>query len=486
MPVILRDCDTHLAVSGINTTGQIDHIPAHVYTLTTDPFGTLILVKDRKRFKVPEKKYGKHTRYFNILTKRYDRLNPTLGVLLVGKKGSGKSLLAEDVGNWGLNQDIPVLLVNEPIHPNLIHSALSVIGPCIIYFDEFGKVYSDEDKRNMMLAFFSDSSHTGVLNIVTGNGVDEISEYMMNRPGRFEFRFNFQRTLALAFMDIARDFHLSGEIESLFLRTMIHREATMDIALKLAPYLRDCKTLDEALDMFDILNVPEPVYVYHRIREAVWKGKQVKTQVFRCSSEDDELTTEIFLPETKEFKKWQFHSLNHPNATRMRNYGYNYEGSQKDEQYEQERLNLGEYRIELDDDLIITYTREFGGARNVIGDSLPRSLPEEEKADADNKSAAESGSTGAEVSSGVSESLGLGTNRIGLLNLGGAAGSAENVAAVESNPPEITASVDLVTSAKHLSSASGLLSSIHDTSVRLANQAKEAGLGGEAPDVDPM
>jgi len=366
MPLILRDRDTHILVSHINAVGNLDHIPAFVYTLAISDDGELVLEKNRKRFVVPERKYGYHKKFFHAVTKRYDRQNPSLGVLMHGQKGGGKSMLAEDVCNWGLNQDLPVLMVTRSISPAMIHAAVMIAGPCIVYFDEFGKNYADERLRNQLLSLFSDSSHQGALFIVTGNEVDEFSEYMVNRPGRFELRLFFPSlSLAIA-KEIADDYHLTPVATELFLRHTFKHASSTDIALKVASVLRDAKTEDEIEAEISIMNVPDLAYFHYHLGEVHFRGELIYSDhlIVMMGKEPNTIHLTI-LDELKYPIHSQTIDTMDSAAVRLRTLQEErmYTGAPDDEDH----LPTGRYSLTVTNELSIVFIR-------LVAESKPRSV----------------------------------------------------------------------------------------------------------------
>src|ERR1700744_4164272 len=103
-----------LSLIDIDERNFVDHVPAAVYTPMVDIKGNKFLVRNRDNFSVQKHKFGNHSRYFQAITSRYDRTAQPSNAVLLGDKGSGKTMLSEDFGNWMLKQDIPVLMINEP------------------------------------------------------------------------------------------------------------------------------------------------------------------------------------------------------------------------------------------------------------------------------------------------------------------------------------------------------------------------------------
>jgi hypothetical protein len=359
---VLRDRGGFISVSQHDTAGVIDHVPAYVYDVSFNENIGLMLVRDRANFDVGERKYGNHRKWYNIVTSRYDRENPSLGVIMMGYKGLGKSFLAEDICNWGLRQGLPVLFINQKLPVGLIHGAISSIGPCIVYFDEFGKSYrsgtdkESENDRDKMITLFSDTSHKGVMFIVTGNHKHEFSDFMIDRPGRFEYRFNFDMLSVSVAAEIADEYKLSPEMRDLLLRHTYHRTSSYDIITKMAAVLRRHKSLDEAIDEISVLNVPDLAWYSHSIQEVLYHGvKHSKSHLsFECK-EDNILELTIRDREYQELESFTIDLMN-PSATLITAYQSN----------AKDYLPLGMYSIKVNDHLTIRFFRNVDDLRHSV------------------------------------------------------------------------------------------------------------------------
>lgn len=370
---VLRDRGGFISVSQQDTAGTIDHVPAHVYDVGFNPDIGLMLLKDRSKFTVPERKYGDHAAWFTAVTSRYDRLNPSMGVLMVGQKGSGKSMLAEDICNWGLAQGLPVLFINQKLPVQLIHGAVSSIGPCIVYFDEFGKSYrasesdSQENERDKMITLFSDTSHQGVLFLVTGNASYEFSDFMIDRPGRFEFRLNFPSLSAKVAADIAEEYKLNPEMREFLLRHTAFASSSFDIATKVASTIRNCNTTDEAVAILSILNVPKPAWYSYVISEVLYRGERVSKLHVTVSSKKDNIINLVIRDKAYTELDSATIDMMSPVASLVseldpRAAGY---------------LPLGRYSLKVTEHLTIVFQRQLAWERQVI-ECYAASLEEDE------------------------------------------------------------------------------------------------------------
>ena len=126
-----------------------------------------------------------------ILSTYLSRHNST-GVLLVGEKGSGKTLLTKIISHEAETQHkIPTLIVNQPHRGSGFNQLLQQIKqPCIVLFDEFEKVY-DADQQKDVLTLFDGVFPTKKLFLLTVNDHWKVDTHMKNRPGRLFYLLEF-------------------------------------------------------------------------------------------------------------------------------------------------------------------------------------------------------------------------------------------------------------------------------------------------------
>lgn len=126
-----------------------------------------------------------------ILTTYHDRAMGT-NVLLVGEKGSGKTLLMKAICRKAIEQGMPVILINQVFNGNALAKALVKIQQdCVIAIDEFEKIY-DADHQAELLTILDGMQSSKKLVIATCNELHRVSTYMTNRPGRFYYHLEYR------------------------------------------------------------------------------------------------------------------------------------------------------------------------------------------------------------------------------------------------------------------------------------------------------
>lgn len=180
--------------------GAIDSsevLDPHVYVLKYDKF-TGFYLEITQNFDIPNRLYGDiqsdTTRFINTFKKR----TGNTGILLVGEKGSGKTLTAKNISDCCRTiHKMPTILINEHFDGSRIGHFLSCIDcECVILIDEFEKNFkiagdaneSDSINNQQSLLSVLDGVYSGKkLFILTCNDIDKIDKYLINRPGRIYY-----------------------------------------------------------------------------------------------------------------------------------------------------------------------------------------------------------------------------------------------------------------------------------------------------------
>lgn len=165
-----------------------NHIPSNTYVVKSDPMAGWYL-EETNPFTLPKKIYGDVKKMSErILNTYHDRPDKNTGVLLVGQKGSGKTLLMKKIC---IDSNLPVIIINEPYIGDSFFSFISgITDKCIVVLDEFEKIYKD-DRQEQMLTLLDGSYQSNKLFILTCNEKRRINDYLINRPGRIFYKKEF-------------------------------------------------------------------------------------------------------------------------------------------------------------------------------------------------------------------------------------------------------------------------------------------------------
>lgn len=144
-----------------------------------------------------ERVYGQREQKVEKIFRSYERTDRSLGVLLSGDKGQGKSLFLRMVGQEAIARGIPVVLVTQDVDG--IADFLDSLEECLIIFDEFEKIFpngrqlhhGEVNRQHQFLSLFDGMSQVKRIYCVTVNDVHDVSQYIVNRPGRFHYHMRF-------------------------------------------------------------------------------------------------------------------------------------------------------------------------------------------------------------------------------------------------------------------------------------------------------
>lgn len=175
-------------------------LPAGVYKIQYSPLGGYWLsTKSQNDLfdALPDKLYGNHGAKVDKILRRYTRHDDSLGVMFSGDKGMGKSLAMVTLAHTALTTlDLPIVIASDA-YPD-VAEFIDQLGECMVIFDEFEKVFEQEDadmvnQQTQFLNLLDGMSSTKRLYVFTVNDVTSVSDYMLNRPGRIHYhiRFNY-------------------------------------------------------------------------------------------------------------------------------------------------------------------------------------------------------------------------------------------------------------------------------------------------------
>lgn len=146
---------------------------------------------------VSERAYGVHDDKVVKVIKSFRRASRSLGVILSGNKGIGKSFFAKMLSDKANKENIPVIVVDRYI-PGIANYIEEIGQEVMVLFDEFDKTFGRvkqaegaADAQTEMLTLFDGVSQGKKMFVITCNELDNLNDYLVNRPGRFHYHFRF-------------------------------------------------------------------------------------------------------------------------------------------------------------------------------------------------------------------------------------------------------------------------------------------------------
>lgn len=184
---------------------SLNKLPAkgHNYVIKYDkpPYGIGFYLAEEDSFKPTKSKiYGDFDKKTTQIVEAYKKSNKSIGVILSGDKGLGKTLFAKELAQKFQQENMPVILANKGYKG--IGSFISNIKQdSMILFDEFEKNFTPDDNKGLdnetedqssMLSIFDGVSEQKHLYVITVNDIFNLSEYFLNRPGRFMYAIRLE------------------------------------------------------------------------------------------------------------------------------------------------------------------------------------------------------------------------------------------------------------------------------------------------------
>lgn len=184
----------YLSPASKNLSQVVKTPPAGVYRVFRTMMGFAAEYLSEK-FVVPSPLFGKAEMPVDTITKSYEaQESKQMGVILYGAKGAGKTVCAQTLANKLIeDKGLPVFIVDEPYSGSGFSEFIDRMGECVVFFDEFAKVYEAEQQKELLPFFDGVDSTAKRLSIVVENTVTTINEFMLDRPGRFLFRIAYNK-----------------------------------------------------------------------------------------------------------------------------------------------------------------------------------------------------------------------------------------------------------------------------------------------------
>ena len=221
--------------------------------------------------------YGASTTYhtFNISEKvnkvlnAFPNFNKNLGVILSGAKGIGKSLFSKILAVEAVKKGLPVIIVDTYI-PGIANFIEEFEQEVLVMFDEFDKTFGNikaadgmANPQTELLTLFDGLAQGKKLYVITCNNLNTLSDYLVNRPGRFHYHFRFDYPTDSEITEYMRDkLHKEyyGEISKVIAfskRVSLNYDCLRAIAFELNTGLQ----FQEAIKDMNILHINNTVYI---------------------------------------------------------------------------------------------------------------------------------------------------------------------------------------------------------------------------------
>ena len=223
-----------------------------------------------------EKIYGRMTERIEKVLKSYALSQRNLGVILSGAKGIGKSLFAKLISLRAIAEGLPVIMVNQ-YYEGLPQFLASIEQRCMVLFDEFDKNFFDPSRetedhtavQDSFLTLFDGVYASNKLFVITANSLGRLSEFLINRPGRFRYHLRFtypdEAEIRQFLKDQLGEDANPEEVDNVVkFSTMV--PLSYDCLTAIAAELALGESFDTCLEVLNILNVTGYHYYSARLR----------------------------------------------------------------------------------------------------------------------------------------------------------------------------------------------------------------------------
>lgn len=168
-----------------------------VYAVRVDQFGNFFLEPTSTPAN-PTKVYGGDTdnRANRFLDWFITHPEKSMGTLLIGEPGSGKTLLMRRLINMAIPRGISVIMVERgysgEAFNRFIHESLKQTS-AIVCMDEFEKLYdmNEDEQLAPLLTLFEGPNGSHKMFVCTANNRSQIADPFFNRPGRIRYVAEF-------------------------------------------------------------------------------------------------------------------------------------------------------------------------------------------------------------------------------------------------------------------------------------------------------
>lgn len=217
-------------------------IPKAVWLLKYDGIRKEFYLSQQSDFTLPPKIYGNPEVFVNRVLKTYTTVEDSVGVLLEGLKGTGKTITAKMLA---MKSDLPVVCINESFVDDDVVGTFkefvnSINEEVVIFIDEFEKTY-EYRQQQVFLDILDGANSSKKLYIFTSNS-DSVNEFLTNRLKRIRYRKSYDNISDDVFEEVVE--HL--------LNIKSHKEELKQVLTALG-----ISTLDILISIIEEMNIHE-------------------------------------------------------------------------------------------------------------------------------------------------------------------------------------------------------------------------------------
>ncbi|AHN66696.1 ATPase [Bacillus phage Bcp1] len=171
-----------------------DQLPAATYKVDFHPMQGFSLEKIDNFESKEQKIYGSHQDKIDKVLRSYGKFERSLGIILSGHKGMGKSMFVQLIAEAVVAKGIPVIMVTKA-YPGIADFIEEIDQEALVVFDEFEKMFNPRNDKaetqDNLLGLFDGTSQKKRMYAITVNDLYKVNEFMLSRPGRFHYHIRF-------------------------------------------------------------------------------------------------------------------------------------------------------------------------------------------------------------------------------------------------------------------------------------------------------
>lgn len=240
------------------------NLPVGTYEVNFDQMTGFYLVEHPDLVVTEDKIYGANVKKIEKTLKGFQSANRNFGIILSGGKGVGKSLFAKQLALKAMEHNYPIILINS-YTPDIASFISSIDQEVVVLFDEFDKTFYDNSMsppQEELLPLFDGIDSGKKLFVITCNELNHLSEFLINRPGRFHYHFIFNTPTLNEIVEYMTDkldkkYHYNIERIINFAKTV---DLTYDMLRAIAFELNLGYTLEESIEDLNIQKERTPCY----------------------------------------------------------------------------------------------------------------------------------------------------------------------------------------------------------------------------------
>lgn len=204
------------------------------YILNIDHKGNYYL-NESEDFKIPDKIYGNPQEDVTRFLKTFNTMDKNLGILLLGLKGTGKTILAKILCEQA---KLPVIIINSAFYGNAFNELINSIDQeVILLFDEFEKVYRHDngyELQDKLLTLFDGTIEGAKKMFILTSNSRQLTDALIDRPGRIRYIKKYYGLLEDEIREIANDRLINKEhIDSLVKLLMFYSSISNDLVVSI-------------------------------------------------------------------------------------------------------------------------------------------------------------------------------------------------------------------------------------------------------------